>query len=453
MATSHAAALPPETSMLKLSLTGLACTSIEWYDFFVYGTAAALVFPVVFFPKTLPWFVALIASFSTFSVGFIARPVGAVIFGHIGDRAGRKTALVAALLLMGTASTAIGFLPSFSSAGMLAPLLLVTLRFAQGLAIGGQWGGAVLLLTENAPAGKRGYYGGFPQAGVAVGLALANLVFLMSGAGLESAFLSWGWRVPFFLSFALVGLALLVKFKCSETVAFRRAQSKSAASSPIIEALRLYPKRIALAAAAFVAANTIFYIVTTFIVAYATSPAGLNLPRVTVLSTLLVATVLMIPSGIIFGAASDRFGRRRVFSWGAVMTALWGYALFPLLETRAVIWMALGFAVAMMGNWMMYGPLAAFYTELFGTRLRYSAISLSYQIGAMFAGGVAPIIATSLLATFHSTFGVSVYISIVCGISLIAVAILKESSVELEGLEPEVRNLAAARQTVRATPR
>jgi MFS family permease len=463
MGTTRAAEAGQSPSMTKLALTGLACTSIEWYDFFVYGTAAALVFPVVFFPKTLPWFVALIASFSTFSVGFIARPVGAIIFGHVGDRAGRKRALVAALFLMGAASTAIGFLPSYLSAGMLAPLLLTTLRVAQGFAIGGQWGGAVLLLTENAPAASRGYYGGFAQAGVFVGLALANLVFLVASAGTETAFLAWGWRLPFFLSISLVGLALLLKFKFSETATFRKAQGvasdrpqnnvqvpmsavprsvprggMSCPSAPIIQTLRLYPKQVALAAGALVAANTTFYIVTTFIVAYGSSSAGLNLPRADVLSTVLLATLLVLPASVVCGGASDRFGRRPVFISGAILTAIWSYALFPLLETRSLIWMTVGLGVAMMLVNMMYGPLAALFTELFGTGSRYSAISLSYQIGAIFAGGVAPIIATGLLATLHSTFGVSVYITIVCGISLISVAMFRETrSVELEGLPRE----------------
>jgi MFS family permease len=472
MGTTRVAQTGSTTSATRLALAGLACTSLEWYDFFLYGTAAALVFPVVFFPKTLPWFVALIASFSTFSVGFIARPLGAIIFGQIGDRAGRKTALVAAMLLMGIASTVIGLVPSYSSIGALAPLLLLALRVAQGLAIGGQWGGAVLLLTENAPARKRGYYGGFVQSGVPVGLALANVAVLAVSALPENAFLSWGWRLPFFLSIVLVGLALWVKLKFPETAAFRRAQgadpshskgdpgavsapesspsprqqSEPDPRSPVIQAMRLYPRQIALAAGAFIATSGTSYIVTTFVLAYASSPAGLKLPRSIALSTVLVATVLSAPASIIFGAASDRFGRRRVIISGAVLTALWGYVQFPLIETRSPIWMTVAIAVGMLLGSMMYGPLAALYTELFGTYLRYSAISLSYQIGAVFAGGLAPIIATALLAAFHGTFGISVYITALCAISLISTALLKETSrVELDRLAPTARNPAAAR--------
>src|SRR5262245_6151300 len=268
----------PRNSIAKLAFTSLASTSVEWYDFFLYGTAAALVFPMVFFPATLPPFVALIASFSTFTVGFIARPIGAVLFGHFGDRAGRKAALVTALLMMGGGTTLIGCLPSYETAGVVAPILLVILRFVQGLAIGGQWGGAMLLITESAPPGKRGFYGSFAQAGVPVGVVLANLALLIAvEVTSPDEFVSWGWRVPFMLSIALVALGLFVKFRTQDSTAFQAARkSAPAPRSAILEAFRLHPRQILLAAGAFISGNLIFYIMITFVLAYGSGAGGLG---------------------------------------------------------------------------------------------------------------------------------------------------------------------------------
>jgi MFS family permease len=415
-------------SLTKLVLTALAASSIEWYDFFLYGTAAALVFPTFFFAGSLPPTVALMASFATFAVGFGARPVGAVIFGHIGDWAGRKVALVTALLLMGAATTLIGCLPSYATAGARAPVLLVVLRFMQGLAIGGQWGGAMLLVTENAPADKRGFYGSFAQAGVPIGVVLANLAFLLaSGSMTPAAFLSWGWRVPFLASIALVGLAVFVQINLDDTKAFLDQKASTASKSPVIEALRRYPKEIALAAGAFVATNTTFYILITFVMAYGSSPAGLNIPRTTMLGAVLIASGVMAPALLISGAWSDHFGRRGVYRIGCVLVGAWAFALFPLIETRSFLWITFAIMVGHAGNAMMYGPQAAMFTELFTTRVRYSAASLGYQIGAIFGGALAPIIATRLIATFHSSFWISIYIAAVCTVSFVCVTLLRET--------------------------
>jgi metabolite-proton symporter len=428
MGALHAADLRPGRSMARLACTGLAGTSVEWYDFFLYGTAAALVFPTVFFPKTLPPAVALIASFSTFAVGFVARPVGAVVFGHFGDRAGRKTALVAALMLMGLASALIGLLPSYREAGVLAPILLIVLRFAQGLAIGGQWGGAVLLVTENAPAGRRGFYGSFAQAGVQVGVLLANGAFLLVGAsGSNDAFLSWAWRIPFVASLALVGLGLIVQFKIEETAAFREDRPKEQRRSPVIEALRLHPRHILLAAGAFVGTNTVFYILITFVIAYGSSVAGLNLPRVMMLSAVLISSVVAIPALIFFGALSDRYGRRHIFMAGAALESIWLFVLFPLIETRSFVCITIAIVIGQLLNAMMYGPLAALFAELFTTRVRYSGASLGYQLGSVFGGALAPIIATGILARYHSSVGISAYVATACAVSLVSVALLKET--------------------------
>jgi metabolite-proton symporter len=418
--------VPKQDSVTRVALVSLAGTSIEWYDFFLYGTAAALVFPSLFFPATLPPLVALIASFSTFAVGFIARPIGAVIFGHFGDRAGRKAALVVALLTMGIATTLIGCLPSYAAAGILAPVLLIVLRFVQGLAIGGQWGGAMLLVTESAPAGKRGFYGSFAQAGVPVGVVLANLAFLISSRSTSAEqFAAWGWRLPFLLSIALVGLALFVKFRIADSVAFRSARP-TVQRSPIIEACRRHPRQIVLAAGTFIASNLIFYIMITFVLAYE-GAAGLGLSRTAMLTAVLISMGVMLPSLFLFGALSDRFGRRRVYMAGTVLTGLWAFALFPLIDTGSLAWTAFALCVGHFFGAMMYGPQAALFAELFDTNVRYSGASLGYQSGAIFGGALAPIIATSLFARSHDSLGISVYIALACTVSFVAAAMLKET--------------------------
>jgi MFS family permease len=420
---------------LKPALTGLAAASIEWYDFFIYATAAALVFPSVFFAAQLPPFVALIASYSTFAVGFVARPVGALLFGHLGDKLGRKTALAAALVLMGTATTLVGVLPSYATAGALAPLALVALRLMQGLAVGGQWGGAILLATENAPKSRRGLYGSIAQAGVPVGVVLANLAFLAAnGATSAESFMSYGWRIPFLMSVLLVCLGLYIYFRVDDTPAFRQLRqaapppvdvpegnpnAERARVSPIIEALRRHPRLILLAAGAYISTNLSFYIFITYVVSYGTSTTGLHLPRSTMLSAVLIANAVSAPVMLLAGRLSDRYGRRRIFMTGVSLAALWAFAIFPLVETRSWPWITVGILVGLSLNSLCYGPMAAMFTELFHTRIRCSGVSLAYQLGAIVGGGLAPIIATALFAQYHSNLWVSVYIAGACGISLI----------------------------------
>jgi MFS family permease len=411
---------------LKPALTGLLGASVEWYDFFIYATAAALVFPSVFFAAQLPPFVALIASYSTFAVGFVARPVGALLFGHLGDKLGRKTALAAALVLMGTATTLVGLLPSYATAGALAPLALVALRLMQGLAVGGQWGGAILLATENAPKSRRGLYGSIAQAGVPVGVVLANLAFLAANAATSpQAFMSYGWRIPFLLSVVLVAFGLHIYFRVDDTPAFRQLRrsapspAERARVSPIIEALRRHPRLILLAAGAYISTNLSFYIFITYVVSYGTSTAGLHLPRGTMLSAVLIANAVSTPVLFLAGRLSDRYGRRLIFMTGVSLAAFWAFALFPLVETRSWPWITLGVLVGLSLNSVCYGPMAAMFTELFSTGIRCSGISLSYQLGAIVGGGLAPIIATALFARYHSNLWVSFYMAGACGISLI----------------------------------
>jgi metabolite-proton symporter len=432
------ATLVPERSIRTVALTALAGASIEWYDFFIYGTAAALVFPKVFFAPDMPPLVALIASFSTFAVGFFARPVGGIVFGHFGDRAGRKRVLVIALLVMGIATTLIGCLPTYAMVGPLAPILLIVLRFAQGLAIGGQWGGAMLLATESAPAGRRGFYGSFAQAGAPVGVVLANLAFLAVNAAVpQDDFLAWGWRVPFILSIALIALSLYVQLRLEETPAFRQLQSTSAArtvrtparrtQSPVLAALRRYPREIALAAGAFMAVQVTFYILITWVIAYGTNPAGLNLSRTTMLLGVLIGAVVAIPSQIIAGAISDRVGRRGIYMAGAILLGCWGFVLFPLIDTGSLLWISVAIGGGHVFVAMMYGPQAAFLAELFSTDVRYSGASLGYQFGAIFGGALAPLIATELLVAFGSTVSISCYIAAACAITVASVLALSET--------------------------
>ena len=452
-----AAEAAPESSMRRLATTALAGTSIEWYDFFLYGTAAALVFPRLFFPADMPPLVALLASFSTFAVGFLARPIGGILFGHFGDRAGRKAALVTALLMMGGATTLIGALPSYETVGAAAPLMLVILRFIQGLAIGGQWGGAMLLVTESAPANKRGFYGAFAQAGAPVGVILANLAFLLVSTNLSEAdFMSWGWRLPFLASVILIGLSIYVQLRLEDTPAFRQLQKLktrndqvaieamadkvssttaiSAATvevdsrrSPVLEAIRLYPRQIVLAAGAFLAVQVTFYILIAFVIAYGSNPETLNLPRDTMLWAVLIGSIVQIPVLFASAAWSDRHGRRGIYMLGAVLGGLWAFCLFPLIDTGSFLWIVVGIGGGQAFLSMMYGPQAAFLAELFATHVRYSGVSLGYQLGAIVGGALAPVIATALLAEFGNTVYISAYMALASALTLISVIMLSET--------------------------
>ena len=394
-----------EQNMRRVALTSLAGTSIEWYDFFLYGTAAAVIFPKAFFPQDLPPMVLLIISFSTFAVGFIARPLGGLIFGHFGDRVGRKRTLVVALMMMGAATTLIGLLPTYAAIGVAAPLILVLLRFVQGLAIGGQWGGAMLLVTESAPSDQRGWYGAYAQAGAPVGVILANLAFIgVSSSMSEEAFMDWGWRLPFIASIVLIGISMYVQLRLEDTEAFKalqesqdgEASDQPIASSPVVEAIRKYPKRIMLAAGAFLSVQVTFYILIAFIIAYGVTAPELALSRDTMLTAVLIAAAIMVPSQFYFSGLSDRVGRKQIYRWGAILTGLWGFALFPLINTGEPLMIVIAVTLGLTFLGMQYGPQAAYFTELFTTEVRYSGASLGYQIGAILGGALAPTIAVLL---------------------------------------------------------
>lgn len=423
------------TNMRKVALTSLAGTSIEWYDFFLYGTAAAIIFPIAFFPQDLPPMVLLIISFSTFTVGFIARPLGGIVFGHFGDRVGRKRTLVVALMMMGVATTLIGLLPTYDSIGLAAPLCLVLLRFIQGLAVGGQWGGAMLLVTESAPADKRGWYGAYAQAGAPMGVILANLAFISVSASMsDEAFLAWGWRLPFIASILLIAISLYIQLRMEDTEAFKALQAEQAASpqqavterSPVFEAMRRYPRRILLAAGAFLSVQVTFYILIAFVIAYGLNSPTVDLTRDELLISVLVAAAIMMPAQFYFSGLSDRVGRKQIYRWGAILTGVWGFAIFPLVDTGMPVMITLAVTMGMVLLGMQYGPQAAYFTELFATEVRYSGASLGYQIGAILGGALAPTIAVLLWQELGIIY-VSVYILVAALLTLWSLSQLEET--------------------------
>ena len=422
-----------ESNMRKVALTALAGTSIEWYDFFLYGAAAALIFPTAFFGEATPS-TALILSLLTFAAGFIARPIGGIIFGHYGDRIGRKKTLVIALILMGVSSTLIGLLPTYAMIGVTAPILLTSLRFVQGLAIGGQWGGAMLLVTESAPPDKRGFYGAFAQAGAPMGVILANLAFIITSSLVsEESFYSWGWRIPFLASAILIGISMYIQLNLEDTKAFQELQQRKQnidtkdeqiKKSPILKAIRKYPNRIALAAGAFLSIQVTFYILIAFLLAYGVSSAEIS--RDDMLAAVLIASAIMVPSQFMFSSISDHYGRKGIFMAGAILTGLWAYAIFPLVDTGNFYLIVLAITIGLVFVGMMYGPQAAFFTELFSTEVRYSGATLGYQFGAILGGAFAPTIA-AFLWNNYGIFWVSVYISFASLLTLFSVMALTET--------------------------
>ena len=420
-----------DKNMRKVALTALAGTSIEWYDFFLYGAAAALIFPTAFFGE-IPETTALILSLLTFAAGFIARPIGGIIFGHFGDRVGRKKTLIAALMLMGISSTLIGLLPTYAMIGVTAPILLTLLRFAQGLAIGGQWGGAMLLVTESAPSNQRGYYGAFAQAGAPIGVILANLALIVTSALVsEEFFNTWGWRIPFLASAVLILISMYIQLNLEDTKAFKalatnsdNSSNEKVKSSPVVEAIRRYPKRIMLAAGAFLSVQVTFYILIAFMLAYGVSSA--NMERDDMLTAVLIGCAIMVPLQFMFSSYSYRNGRKGIFMLGAILSGIWAFAIFPLVDTGNfwLIVLALTFGLIFLA--MMYGPQAAFFTELFSTEVRYSGATLGYQFGAIVGGAFAPTIAVKLWSDFD-IFWVSVYIAFAAFLTLISVMALTET--------------------------
>lgn len=416
---------PRAPSVTRVVIASFIGTTIEWYDFFLYGTAAALVFNRLFFPTFDP-LAGTMAAFATYSVGFFARPVGGIVFGHFGDRLGRKSMLVTTLTLMGAATFLIGVLPTYDQIGVAAPVLLVLLRFIQGFGVGGEWAGAVLMAVEHGHGGRRGLYASWVQAGVPAGLLLATAVFHLFDLLPEGTFLVWGWRVPFLLGIGLLGIGLFIRLKVLESPLFSRMQSaRGAVRMPILEVLRKYPKSVVLAMGARMAENGCFYIFTVFVLTYATTQ--LDVSRSTILNGVLVASAIqffMIPT---FGILSDRIGRRPVYLAGAVVLVIFAWPFFALIDTRstALIWTAI--TIGLVLHAAMYAPQAAFFSELFGTEVRYSGASVGYQLASPLAGGIAPLIAAALLESTGAAWSVAAYLIVLGGITIVSVLLASET--------------------------
>jgi metabolite-proton symporter len=422
----------------RVALASFVGTAIEWYDFFIYGTAAALVFGQLFFPPNEDPLIGTLAAFATYAVGFAARPVGGVVFGHFGDRAGRKSMLVITILTMGLATFLIGLLPTYAQVGIWAAVLLVVLRLIQGFSVGGEWGGAALMTVEHAPEGRRGYYGSWTMAASPAGAMLATGAFALASGLPDEQFLAWGWRLPFLFSIVLVGVGLFIRLRILETPAFERIKGAGAeARLPVVEAVRDHPRSVLLAAGMYLGFNTFIFVLFTFMLSYATTQLGL--PRAVVLQATVVGGAVQIASVLAFSALSDRVGRRPVMLAGAAFLALYAFPLFWLVNTGSPALIFLALAIGFFDSAAIFGPMAAFIAESFDTKVRYSGASLGYQMGAVLGGGLSPFVATALLAwSGGASWSVSVYLVLGTPISLLSVYLLAETyRSELSGAEKE----------------
>ncbi|MCL5044279.1 MAG: MHS family MFS transporter [Deltaproteobacteria bacterium] len=430
MATSTAAALSlPEAEhhrQLKRAIVASTIgTTIEWYDFFLYSTVTGLVFAKLYFPKSDP-LVGTLEAFSIYAVGFLARPVGAAIFGHYGDRIGRKSALIATLMLMGIATFLVALVPTYASIGIWGAVILTILRSLQGVGVGGEWGGSVLLSMEWARTNQhRGFIASWPQFGVPAGLFLANLAVLAFSALSGPEFVTWGWRIPFLLSLVLVAVGLYIRLGILDTPTFARlAERNKLERAPTVEVIKRQPKEIIYSALARTAEQAPFYIFTAFVFAYGTGT--LKVSRNFLLIAVLVASMLSFFTIPFSGHFSDRIGRKRMYIIGAVTVGLFGFVYFALLDTGVHALIFLAIVLSLIPHDMMYGPQAALIAESFTGRLRYSGSSLGYQLASVFAGGPAPLIATTLFAAYHSGYAIAWYVLICAVISVLGTALLKD---------------------------
>ncbi|ATW47744.1 MFS transporter [Streptomyces xantholiticus] len=421
---------PADPQRRRVATAAALASAVEWYDYFVFGIAAALVLGDLYFPAGSSS-AGVLAAFATFAVGFLARPVGGVIAGQLGDKRGRKPMLVLALTLMGVATAGIGLLPTYETIGIAAPILLVLLRVMQGIAVGAQWGGAMLMATEYAPEGKRGLYGSLVQLGVPIGVVTANTVFLVAGSVTsESTFAAWGWRVPFFVGFLVLGLAWYIHTKVEETPAFREAEralaeqekGESAARSPLRTILRNHLGTVFLAGGSFAVNTATFYIIITGVLDYATRELDMKRSAVLAVSLCVSLTQLvLIPAA---AALSDRIGRLRIYAAGAIGLLVWAVPMFLLIDTASLLWLGIGTFVTSCFLSIMYGPQAALFAELFTAEMRYTGASLGYQIAAVFGGGLAPFMMVLLLEATGTSMAVSAYIIGLAVIALVSIKIL-----------------------------
>ncbi|MGH3357023.1 MAG: MFS transporter [Nocardioidaceae bacterium] len=423
------------TPIGKVIFASLVGTAVEWYDFFLYGSAAALVFGALFFPNSEPA-AATLAAFGTYAVGFAARPLGGIIFGHFGDKVGRKKMLIYALLLMGIATFAIGLLPTYATIGVAAPMLLVLCRLLQGFAVGGEWGGAVLMAAEHGDDARRGYWSSWPQAGVPLGnLLSAAVLWVLAAVQSDATFEAWGWRIPFLLSAVLVLIGLYVRLSIDESPVFSENKATLDAKTtegsptlPLVEVVKRYPRQVLIAMGMRVAENISYYIWTIVVITYLTT--YLELSDDYAITGVLIGSAIqffLIPA---IGALSDRTGRRPLYIIGAVGVGVWGFVFFPLLDTKSGAVIVLAILGGLVFHSLMYAPQSAFFTELFGTSVRYSGASVGYQLASVFAGGLAPLIAVALLGSDlanPNTFAVGVYLAIAGAISVVATLVAKET--------------------------
>lgn len=436
MVSTQSEGLAVRKRMRGVIIAALSASTLEWYDFYIYGTAAALVFNEVFFPNVDPT-IGTLAAFATFGVGFLFRPLGGLIFGHFGDTRGRKTLLVVAMLLMGIATFLIGVLPTYEMIGIAAPILLVVLRAVQGLAVGGQYGGAMLLVTENAPAHRRGFYGSFAHIGPSLAVILSNVIFLVVVAAVDSeALQSWAWRIPFLLSAVVVAAGLYMQLKLEDTAEFTEMRAKQQADaskpgsarrgrSPIVQAVLTHPKQLLQAGGMILVIQVYYYVLIVFTISYATS-SGIS--RTTALLAVLASSAVTVVSIPYFAALSDRVGRKKVLLSAAVATTLTAFPFVQLLASGNAALLTIAVVVPGLTLGALYGPMAAFYYEMFSAEIRYSGASIGYQLGAVVGGGFAPLLASTLLAATGTILSVGAYIAVAGLISIWAIASTKPSN-------------------------
>ncbi|MFE1236555.1 MFS transporter [Streptomyces tendae] len=429
--SSPATAPPAPNNLKRIVAASLIGTTIEWYDFFLYGSAAALVFNELFFPDSDP-LVGTLLSFLTYAVGFAARPVGALVFGHYGDRLGRKKLLVLSLLMMGGATFAIGLLPTHATVGTAAPVLLTVLRLVQGFALGGEWGGAVLLVSEHGDARRRGFWASWPQTGAPAGQLLATGVLSLLTAVLsDAAFNSWGWRIPFLLSGVLVMVGLWIRLSVDESPVFKQALAQAesrktkAEPLPLVAVVRYHWRDVLIAMGARMAENISYYVITAFILVYATSAADVS--KQTALNAVLIASAVHFAVIPAWGALSDRIGRRPVYLLGAAGVGLWMFPFFMLIDSGDFGSLLLAVTVGLVLHGAMYAPQAAFFSEMFATRMRYSGASIGAQFASVAAGAPAPLIATALLSEYDSSTPIALYVIASAVLTLFAVGVARET--------------------------
>jgi metabolite-proton symporter len=427
------------TGLKRVVAASMAGTVVEWYEFFLYGTAATLVFSKVFFSETTSELNAIFLAFATYAVGFVARPLGGVVFGHYGDKFGRKKLLQFSLLLVGAATFLMGCLPTFGQIGYWAPGLLVALRFIQGFAVGGEWGGAILLVAEHSPNKQRGFWASWPQAGVPVGNMLATVVLLVLTATLsESSFLSWGWRVAFWLSAVVVLIGYYIRTKVTDAPIFVAAQQEAekikATSFSVVEVLKRYPRGVFTAMGLRFGENIMYYLVVTFSITYLKVQVGADTSSI--LWYLLVAHAVHFAAVPVVGYLSDRLGRRPVYMVGAILGSTWGFFAFPMMNSGDFVIVTTAITLGLIIHAFMYAPQPAIMAEMFPTRMRYSGVSLGYQVTSIVAGSLAPLIAVKLLEIYGSSVPISIYLAAACAITLVAVLFTRETKgIDLKSLD------------------